>query len=328
MTATADGDSGLVKAYLLDGRGGGRRVGWSEVRAWRPAGEPLWMHLDYSCEDARRWMAEDSGLDEVTREALLADDPRPRVLAVGDGLVIIVRGVNHNAGADPEDMISLRFWVDAHRLISLRHRRVRATQALADHIDRGRAPRNTGDMVIALVEHIHDRIGETVDRIDDAADTMETKVLDGGDRDLRRGLAELRRAAIAIRRHIAPQRDMLARLQAEPAAWLDTSHRARIRECYDRLTRSIEELDAARDRALVTQEELANRVSEMINQRLYALSLITALFLPLSFITGMLGVNLGGIPGTTWRWGFLTLCGAMVVLVALQVWFYRRKRWF
>ncbi len=323
-------ETGLVKAYVLDGHGGGRAVDWAGVRAWQPGGNPLWMHLDYACEDARTWMAEESGLDQVTRDALLADDPRPRALPVGDGLLVIVRGVNHNAGADPEDMISLRFWVDGHRLITLRHRRVLASQALGERVQRGTGPRNTGEMMVALLDHIHQRIGETVDRIDDAADTMEAEVITvGGDGvELRRNLAELRRQAIAIRRHIAPQREMLAALQIEPARWLGPDHRASIRECSDRLIRSIEELDAARDRALVTQEELANRLSEMINRRLYALSIITALFLPLSFITGMLGVNLGGIPGTHWKWGFLVLCGSMIGLVGVQLWYYRRKRWF
>lgn len=324
--------SGLVKAYLLDGQGGARRTDWEGVRGWRPGGPGLWMHLDYACEDARRWLSEDSGLDEVTREALLADDPRPRALALGAGLLVIVRSVNFAAGADPEDMVSLRFWVDAGRLISLRHRRIQATQSVADEIERnrGRAPRTTGDLMVALIEHIHEKIGEVVDLIDDSADDAEAAVLTvtGDGVDLRRRLAELRRQAIAIRRHIAPQRELLTRLQQEAAAWIDAHQRARLRECSDRLIRSIEELDAARDRALVTQEELANRLSEMINRRLYALSIITALFLPLGFITGMLGVNLGGVPGTTWRWGFPVLCIAVVGLIAAQLWFYRSKRWF
>ena len=60
----------------------------------------------------------------------------------------------------------------------------------------------------------------------------------------------------------------------------------------------IEELDAARDRAAVTQEELASRLAEQSNKRLYVLSVVAAVFLPLGLITGLLGVNLGGIPGT------------------------------
>lgn len=328
----SEGTSGLVKAFLLDGQGGARRIDWDGVRAWRPGGPALWMHLDYGCEDARHWLTAESGLDEVTREALLADDPRPRALALGHGLLVIVRSVNFAAGADPEDMVSLRFWVDAGRLISLRHRRIQATQSVADEIarNRGRAPRSTGDLMVALIEHIHEKIAEVVDLIDDAADDAEAAVLTvhGDGVDLRRRLAELRRQAIAIRRHIAPQRELLTRLQQEAAGWIDDRQRARLRECSDRLIRSIEELDAARDRALVTQEELANRLSEMINRRLYALSIITALFLPLGFITGMLGVNLGGVPGTTWRWGFPVLCIAVVGLIAAQLWFYRRKRWF
>jgi len=323
-------DSGLVHGFVLDGRGGGRRLDWQGLHDWRPEAGALWVHLDYRCQDAIDWLERDSGLDPVTRDALLADDPRPRAVAIGDGLLVIVRAVNLNVGANVEDMVSLRFWVDRHRIIGLRHRKVFAVEAVAEEVDHGRAPTSSADMMVTMIERIQDRIVSVVDRVDDSADHMEEEVLrlrgEGGD--VRRRLAELRRQAIAIRRHVAPQRELLTRLQGEAAGWLGDDHRTRLRECSDRLVRSIEELDAARDRALVTQEELSNRLSEMINRRLYALSIITALFLPLGFVTGMLGVNVGGIPGTTWRWGFLVLCGGMVGLVLGQLWFYRRKGWF
>ena len=94
------------------------------------------------------------------------------------------------------------------------------------------------------------------------------------------------------------------------------------------MTRTVEELDAARDRAAVTQEELASRLTEMTNRRLYVLSIITAVFLPLGFVCALLGVNIGGIPFKSDDWAFWALCAMFVVGVGLQLWYFRKRGWF
>jgi zinc transporter len=90
----------------------------------------------------------------------------------------------------------------------------------------------------------------------------------------------------------------------------------------------VEDLDAARDGAAVTQEELASRQAEMINKRLYVLSIVAAIFLPLGLVTGVLGVNLGGIPGSDWPYGFTVLCVIMAGLISAQFWIFRKLGWF
>src|SRR5262249_33512656 len=135
------------------------------------------------------------------------------------------------------------------------------------------------------------------------------------------------RRAIALRRFLAPQREALHRLASISVPWLEQQHRARIGEVSEDMMRSIEELDAARDRAAGTQEELATRIAETANQRLYLLSIITAFFLPLGFVCALLGVNVGGIPFTHDDWAFWALCGGFVVYAVLQLWFFRRRGW-
>jgi zinc transporter len=109
--------------------------------------------------------------------------------------------------------------------------------------------------------------------------------------------------------------------------WLVDRHRAEITETTDRMMRAIEELDAARDRAAVTQEELSSRMGELTNQRLYILSIITAVFLPLGFVCSLLGVNVGGVPLQTKEWAFWALLGVFVVGVAIQVYIFRKRGW-
>jgi len=93
-------------------------------------------------------------------------------------------------------------------------------------------------------------------------------------------------------------------------------------EASDRMTRTVEELDAARDRAAVTQEELASRVGEATNQRLYFLSLVTAIFLPLGFVCALLSVPM---QHDSWPfWLLLALFGGGVLV---QLWWFKKRGW-
>jgi zinc transporter len=100
-----------------------------------------------------------------------------------------------------------------------------------------------------------------------------------------------------------------------------------LREEGDQLTRHIEDLDLARENALVTQEELMNRVALEQNSRMYLLSVVAAIFLPLTFVTGMLGMNVAGLPGIENPNAFLISAGIMLLLGAALVAYFKYKRW-
>ena len=91
--------------------------------------------------------------------------------------------------------------------------------------------------------------------------------------------------------------------------------------------RHLEDLDAIRERAAVTQEELQSRLAEQQNIRMYVLSIVAAIFLPLGFLTGLLGINVGGIPGSDNPSAFVIFVLILASLLALQVLYFRKKKW-
>ena len=101
----------------------------------------------------------------------------------------------------------------------------------------------------------------------------------------------------------------------------------RLREIGDRTTRYVEDLDAIRDRATVTQEELNSSLTEQMNKTMYVLSIVAGIFLPLGLLTGLLGINVGGIPGTENEWAFTVFCVLLLIIAGLQVWLFRHKKW-
>lgn len=110
---------GLICAYSLDGAGGGRALGWSDLDAALGGDGLSWIHLDHRAAESERWLRERSGLDPVARAALLAVESRPRCEDFAGGLVVNLRGINLNPGAEPEDMVAVRMWIDDRKIISV-----------------------------------------------------------------------------------------------------------------------------------------------------------------------------------------------------------------
>ncbi len=324
MTAS---DNGLVAAYMLDGHGGGRPIDWPQIRAWQPGSGTLWVHLDYGSESARNWLLEHSGLEETVAQALIADETRPRSLAAHGGLLVILRGANLNAGAEPDDMVAVRVWLEAGRIITTRRRRIHTVESIRQSIDHGEGPTGPGDFLARLADGLTTRVGAVLVDLDDEVDALEDEVLGTESYELRTRIGAFRRSAIRFRRYLAPQKDTILRLQSERVEWLNDADRARLREIGDRTLRFVEDLDAARDRAAVAQDELNSRLSEQMNKTMYVLSIVAGIFLPLGLLTGLLGINVGGMPGVDSHWAFIIVCIILVVVAAGQVIFFRRKGW-
>lgn len=330
------GQDGLICAVVFDGRGGGTELGWDGVNRWQPGDGFLWMHMDRSNERGRRWMESHIPEEEVLR-ALLAEETRPRSVPHGEQLLVTLRGVNLNPGEDPEDMVSLRLWIGPQRIVSTLRRRVFAATDLRESLAAGTGPRDSGDFLGAIAERMIGRMGPTLDDLNDAMDAIEDNVLEevpgiknlqDTEPELRRKLVRVRQQVIALRRYLAPQRDALARLQMEQLAWLKPEHRLTLREAADHTTRYVEDLDALRDRGTVIQDELRNRLSENMNRTMYVLTLVAAILLPLGFLTGLLGINVDGIPGSEDApLAFPIVVAGLGAVAALQIWLFRRLKW-
>lgn len=283
-----------------------------------------WVHFDLAAPGVADWIAARS--TPLVAEALTREDTRPRAAFENDSVILILRGVNLNPDADPEDMVSLRVWISADLVISTRIRRLMAVASLAEAMRAGRGPANPGALIAALAAGLTERMAPVVAGLADHAASLEERSVDGPT-GLRAELADLRRTSIALRRYVAPQREALARLYQEPHPLVDADRRSALRETADQITRLVEELDAVRDRSAILNDQLADARAEEMNRAMLLLSVVAAIFLPLGFLTGLLGINVGGLPGAAWPFAFAIVCAICAALaVGLAVWF-KRKGW-
>ncbi len=316
----------VVCAYLLDEKGGGKALDWAAIDAWKPEKGLLWIHLDSTIKEAPSWLKEKSGLTALTCDTLLDRETRPRNIQTDDGLLVILRGVNCNPGAEPDDMVAIRMLFTDQRIISMRFRIVRAIQDMRNNIEAGTGPCSAAEFLVMVAERIADRMGDVVSELDDNVGALEDSVTTADSHELRSQLADLRRTSISLRRYIAPQRDVLARLLIDRIGWLTDANRAHLREVAERTARFVDDIDSARERATVTQEELNNRLSEQMNKAMYLLSIVAAIFLPLGLLTGLLGINVGGIPGAEFKWAFAVVTAILFLIgIGLILWFKKIK---
>ena len=318
---------GLVHALLLDGRGGASEVDWHKVSSWSAEQGCLWLHFNYAGTGVAQWLRGDSGIIDLAAEALLSEETRPRASNLGGELLLAMRGVNLNPGSNPEDMVSLRLWSDGQRIITTRRRHLLSTDDVLERINSSIGPVDAGELIVELNERIVHRMSDTVGSFEDEVMALEEQLLSEAPSALRSELALLRKQTIALRRYLAPQREALNRLVMEKFSWISDDSRMQLREISDRLIRHIEDIDAVRERAAVAQEELLSRISEQMNERMYVLSIVAAVFLPLGFFTGLMGINVGGMPGVESTGAFWVVVGLCVGLTLALGIVFRGKKW-
>jgi len=320
-------DPSFLYSSLLDREGGASDVDSASLPDWNPDKGVLWLHLDLLNSASRRWLEEEAGLDESVAEALLALETRPRSYLNDKGLLVVLRGVNTNPGEDPDDMVAIRLWIEPHRVISTRRRRLLSVVDMHAALSAGTGPRSSGELLAYLIGRLADRIGDFVNNIEDRVAAAEEGVADADPTAFRQSITALRRQIATVRRFLAPQRDALDRMYRQPGPWLSAAETHQLREESDRITRYLEDLDLARERTLVLREEFLGQLAQEQNSRMYVLSVVAAVFLPLTFITGMLGMNVGGLPGLESPQGFAVSVLLMVVSAAGLIGYFRWRKW-
>lgn len=319
----------LLHALAFNGEGGASPIEDENLVKMLSSDTLTWVHLDASESNASSWFTNHATeLDGLIVEALLAEETRPRLLEHEDGVLLILRGVNLNLNAAPEDMVSIRLWIDANRIISVRLRKLKAVSDIVENLKIGKGPKNSGDFIAELSRRLFDRMEPVFSSLDEELDDLEENVMESPDTCLRSGITQIRKQSIIFHRYISPQKEVISSLLLSKQPWLSQLQRRDLQETLDKIIRYLEDIEMVRERAHIIKDELTNALSEKINRNLYFFSVIAAIFLPLGFLTGLLGVNLGGLPGADNPAGFIIFSSILMGVVTLQIALFKWLKWF
>ncbi|MCG3759475.1 zinc transporter ZntB [Vibrio cincinnatiensis] len=278
-----------------------------------------WYHCQRDKTGLREWLI-DNTIPSSIVDSLLAEDTRPLFEQYDEqNFLLILRGVNLNEHADPSDMLSVRILYYQGALITSRKIPSKTITAIRDLLIQDQGPKTLSDVVLSIIDGLNKNI-------DDYLDSVEEKItLFDDETELSDPLIQTHKALLKIKRFIKPQQYAIDDYQSS-VNLLATSKQLRLRHSVNTIIRINETLDFFLSELEIIKGELRQYHAEKMNQNTYLFSVIAAIFLPTSFLTGLLGVNVGGIPGTESPIAFALFCASLVAIFALEFWILHRLR--
>ena len=284
-----------------------------------------WLHLSLADPALAEWAG--AHLPPLARRALLADRTRPRMDLGDDGLSVTLRGINLNPGEESADMVSLRIWIGDRLIVTVRRQRVFAVEEERDRVEANDAPHSPGHLLVRITEGLVERVEQIAFDREDMADDMEDDVYED-DRQPGTDLVALRREIIKLRRHVLPLAETLEQIAVAETPLLAEDLRGRMRDTASHCKWALEELHEVDDRLDAMADHLEGVADARQEKNSFRLSIVAAVFLPISFMTGLFGVNVGGMPGINHPMAFWYLCGGMLVVAVVSAIVMRLLRWF
>ena len=281
----------------------------------------VWIHLDGRDPDALEWLR-NADLPPAALSALLAQETRPRGDTIGNGILVNLRGPGATPDDDPDRLVSIRIWADAGRALSVSFRTLADIANVCDQMKRGEIL-DPGDLVTAIATMITRTLDPDVAALGDTLDEYESALDDLPIGTARRKIMRVRSAAIDFRRFLQPQRVALDHLSTAQCGWMNDDDRLHLREAADRAARMAEELEAIRERSALLHEQLTDMRTEQIDQRALTAALLALIFLPLTFVTGLFGMN---VPVPQWPHAFWWICALCIVAGAFLWQLMKRRR--
>ncbi len=289
-------------------------------------GRLRWIHLDHNDPATRPFLSEQLGLDHIVVNALTAQETRPRCEPIERGALINLRGLSLQNEPDADDLVSIRIWIDSGRIVSVSRYMMRAMPVMCDAMKAGRVL-DPGDFVAMLADAITEQLDPDVADLGDNLDDCEVEIDAAKAFALRRTIADVRSRAIEYRRFVAPQRQALERLSKLDCGWLEPDDRLHLAEASDRFARMAEELESIRERAALMHEQITDLRAEMTEQRSLLVSVLALIFLPLTFLTGLFGMNVR-LPYQDEAWAFDAILGLSAAVVLVGLGYFLHTRWF
>lgn len=292
-----------------------------------PGCELVWVHLTSNDEEAQDWLSASAGLADFIVDALTATETRPRCDQIGDGAFLNLRGRSSDEMSMSDPLASVRIWAVAGHVYSVTRHPLTALDLVLEAVSGG-AIHDPGDLIAEFAAAITTELDPEVADLGDLLDDCEADL--DADRvfELRRAVTKVRVQSIGYRRFLAPQRAAIEKLAALPVAWLQDDDRMHLSAAADRAARMAEELESIRERSALMHEALTDLRAEQIDQRALIISVVAMIFLPLTFLTGLLGMNVKGIPYADRPWAFdgvVWVCVAVAVVIAA---YFIRRHWF
>lgn len=263
----------------------------------------LWLHLNLSNARVQRWLKKTTQIPDSLKEAILDQVSRSRMETIeefGDGLMMVMNDFRIGLGHAPEEEETGTLWaiMTPRLMLSLRAHPLMTTDTLRHLLRQKRIlPNSVVALYHEMIEERAAHLRRRTDQLSDEMDTLEEILIQVDNLPEHETLGRLRITCSRLRRHYAPELTALRRLLRRKPTWFSDDDTDQLREQIDLLAFLVDEVNNLYERAKVLQDELSAHVAEFNAKNLQVLSVMTVIFLPMTLVTGVMGMNMGDLPG-------------------------------
>jgi zinc transporter len=262
-------------------------------------GDLLWLHFNLADSRALQWLAEaELRAPEQARALLLSKDTYQQLHTTDHSIYGVLSDMLRDIDDATEETGFLRFLMTEHMLVSGRHHALCAVDATRRSLEDGHRIDSMAALLETIVENVSDTMERVADRIAVALDEIEEQVLSGNSKDMLQRLGRLRRTYVRLHRQLSGLRIVFQRLEQKGVDDLKPALQLRAGKLAQRLDGLDHRVVEMRERSRLLQEELHLQIEEQGNDSLRVLSVLSALLLPPTLITGIFGMNTKGLPFT------------------------------
>ncbi|MBY0273701.1 magnesium/cobalt transporter CorA [Candidatus Binatia bacterium] len=267
---------------------------------------------------------------ELAIEDSLAESHHPKVESYGTFLYVILHGIDFEAAKHRFATHDTDFFVGPNHLVTVHDGTSRSIAAMREVCERNEHVLSKGpvELLHRIVDAMVDNYLPEVEKLSDRLEQLEHRVFDEPNENLVKPILDLKRDVGSLRRVLLPQRDVVGRLARREFAVITEQLSYRFRDVYDHLVRLTDESMLFHDRLSSLLDAHLTSVSTRLNQVMKVLTVIATIFMPLTVLTGMWGMNvpLPVFPGSEGMqfWWIVALMG---VTTGAMLWLFRLRRW-
>ena len=294
------------------------------------SGIQVWVDLDQPTTDEARILSEVFHFHELAIEDALSELHHPKVESYGDYLYLILHGIDFQASEHCFTTRDIDFFLGAQFLVTVHPGVSRSIGRVGDVCTRDDRVlgQGAGILLYRIVDTMVDNYRPEVDKLSATLDELEEEVFEHPNTQLARRILNFKRDVSSLRQVVLPQRDVVGRLARREFPLISEQLSYGFRDVHDHLVRLSDEAMFFQDRITSILDAHLSAVSNQLNQVMKVLTIIATLFMPLTVLTGMYGMNvpLPHLPGGE-RAQFWWVCAIMLTMSGAMLGFFRKKRW-
>ena len=309
-------------------------AGPDELGALQAAWPKIWVNVDGLGDEATlRALARRFRIHRLVLEDVVNSGQRPKVEHYEGGLFVVAHMPAPEGGVETEQ---LSLFVGEGFLLSFQERAGDWFEPVRERIRHGRGLVRTSGvdyLAYALLDGIVDAYFPVVEALRDELEALEEEVLRDPRRDVVEHVHDIKRRLAGLRRTIGPHREAINTLLRDGSELVQAETAVHLRDCYDHLLRLTERVEIYREQCSDLMATYLSLVSNRMNEVMKVLTIMASIFIPLTFLAGVYGMNFDpdagpfSMPELRWRWGYPAFWMLIVAMAAGMTIFFRRRRW-